>query len=105
MGLSTIQKVSSFICQLVYVSPADSFDDYIKIGETTVIATLKQFFCLDIPSIYDSVFLCLPETDHQAVIMAEYQERRFMVCKGIIDDMHWAWKNCPAGWAGEFEGQ
>ena len=19
--------------------------------------------------------------------------------------MHWAWKNCPAGWAGQFEGK
>lgn len=31
--------------------------------------------------------------------------RGFPGCKGSIDGMHWVWKNCPAGWAGQFQGK
>lgn len=37
--------------------------------------------------------------------MEDYEQRGIPGCKGSIDGMHRAWKNCPDGWAGEFEGK
>jgi hypothetical protein len=42
-GLSPIQKCTAAIRQLATGSPADGFDEYIKIGESTVVECLKLF--------------------------------------------------------------
>jgi len=35
-------------------------------------------------------------------ILRENEARGFLGMLGSIDYMHWAWKNCPKGWAGMF---
>ena len=42
-GLSPLQKCTAAIRQLAYGTPADSLDEYLKIGETTVVDCLKNF--------------------------------------------------------------
>jgi hypothetical protein len=39
------------------------------------------------------------------VILADYEQRGFPGCIGSVDGMHWAWKNCPTGWAGQYKGK
>ena len=90
--------------QLASGGAADSVDEYLRIGETTALATLK-IFIKDVCSIFGPEFLRPPNPDELKTIMAEYEERGFPGCKGSLDGMHWEWKNCPAGWAGQFQGK
>src|ERR1044072_277268 len=43
MGLSPLQKCTSAIRMLVYGSPADVVDEYVRIGESTSIECLQRF--------------------------------------------------------------
>lgn len=104
MGLSTIQKVTSCLRQLATGCAADSVDEYLRMGETTSLASLKRFI-LAIKSLFGPEFLRPPRPDELKTVMAEYEERGFPGCKGSIDGMHWQWKNCPAAWAGQFKGK
>ncbi|XP_057425964.1 uncharacterized protein LOC130719355 [Lotus japonicus] len=42
-GLSPLQKCTAAIRMLAYGSPADSVDEYVRIGESTAIECLKNF--------------------------------------------------------------
>ncbi|XP_047979174.1 uncharacterized protein LOC125221087 [Salvia hispanica] len=41
--LSTYQKCTAAIRQLAYAGPANMFDEYLQLGETTALTTLRQF--------------------------------------------------------------
>ncbi|XP_038695447.1 uncharacterized protein LOC119992726 [Tripterygium wilfordii] len=43
LGLSPLQKVTSAIRMLAYGASVDSVDDYVRIGESTAIESLKRF--------------------------------------------------------------
>ena len=83
---------------------ADSTDEYIQIGETTAIWMLN-FFIRHIIEIYGSKYLCKPNPEELKTIILEYKDHVFPGCVGSIDGMHWAWQNCPSGWAGQFMGK
>ena len=104
IGLSPQQKLTCAICQLAYGTSADSTDEYVRIGETTAIRTLK-FFTRHIIEIYRAEFLRTPNRDELKGILEENEERGFPGCLGSIDGMHWAWKNCPSGFAGQYKGK
>ena len=43
IGLSAIQKITAATCMLEYGVSADATDEYVKIGESTTIKSLKRF--------------------------------------------------------------
>ena len=43
LGLSTLQKVTAVFRMLAYGLPADATDEYVKIGESTAIESMKRF--------------------------------------------------------------
>ena len=43
LGLSSLQKITAAYRILVYGTPADSVDEYIRIGESTTIESLRRF--------------------------------------------------------------
>ena len=43
LGLSPLQKITAAFRMLAYGVPADATDEYVKIGESTVIESLKKF--------------------------------------------------------------
>lgn len=90
--------------QLAYGTSGDQMDEYLQIGETTANTTLRKFFG-GVVACFKSEFLQPPNPDELKQIMAEYEDRGFPGCKGSLDGMHWEWKNCPAGWAGQFQGK
>jgi hypothetical protein len=55
--------------------------------------------------IYGAKYLQKPNRKELTSILKENEERGFPGCIGGIDGMHWAWKNCPAGWAGQYKGR
>ncbi|XP_062099831.1 uncharacterized protein LOC133805681 [Humulus lupulus] len=44
LGLSSLQKITAVFRMLAYDIPADAADEYIKIGESTTIESLKRFY-------------------------------------------------------------
>ena len=98
MGLTVYQKVVCALKQLTLGIPADATDDYVGIGETTAILCLKLFM-KHINEIYGADYLRPPNHEELTRIMKEYELRGLPGCKGSLDGMHWAWKNCPLCWS------
>ena len=61
IGLSSLQKITAAYRILAYGTPADSVDEYIRIGESTAIESLRRF-C---ESCYCNVWRPLPEVTKQ----------------------------------------
>ncbi|XP_047943228.1 uncharacterized protein LOC125190074 [Salvia hispanica] len=102
IGLSTLQKCTSAIRQLAYAGPADMFDEYLQMGETTSLNVLRQF-CKGIREVFGPEFLRKPTPDEcQRLLDMHGAVHNFPGMMGSIDCMHWEWKNCPVAWKGQF---
>ncbi|XP_047942623.1 uncharacterized protein LOC125189384 [Salvia hispanica] len=62
IGLSTFQKCTAAIRQLDYDGPADMFDEYLQMGETTSLEVLRQF-CKGIQNVFGPELLRKPTSD------------------------------------------
>ncbi|XP_047979456.1 uncharacterized protein LOC125221382 [Salvia hispanica] len=101
-GLSTYLKCTAAIRQLAYAGPADMFDEYLQLGETTALTTLRQF-CNCIQAIFGPEYLRKPNADEcQRLIDMHGRVHNFSGMLGGIDCMHWEWRNCPVAWKGQF---
>ncbi|CAH9103581.1 unnamed protein product [Cuscuta epithymum] len=99
IGLSPLQKMVAAIRMLAYGCPADLLDEYVQIGETTAIESLKRF-CGAIIGIYEAKYLRKPNIDDIRMLLKEGETRGFSGMLGSLDCMHWQWKNCPTAWHG-----
>ncbi|XP_047942715.1 uncharacterized protein LOC125189484 [Salvia hispanica] len=101
-GLSTYQKCTVAIRQLAFAGPADMFDEYLQMGETTALKTLRQF-CKSIKAIFKGEYLRKPTGEEcQRLINMHGTVHHFPGMMGNIDCMHWEWRNCPVAWKGQF---
>ena len=101
-GLSTYQKCTAAIRQLAYAGPADMFDEYLQMGETTALKTLRQF-CKGIKELFKGEYLRKPTAEEcQRLINMHGTVHHFPGMMGSIDCMHWEWRNCPVAWKGQF---
>ncbi|XP_047961627.1 uncharacterized protein LOC125206416 [Salvia hispanica] len=99
IGLSTFQKCTSAIRQLAYAGPADMFDEYLQMGETTSLEVLRQF-CKGMREVFGPEFLRKPTPDEcQRLLDMHGAVHSFPGMLGSIDCMHWEWKN--ARWRGK----
>jgi hypothetical protein len=103
LGFSSLQKITAALRMLAYGVTADFMDEYLKIGEPTVIESLKKFVKAVI-SIFSEEYLRSPNNQDIARLLAEGKNRGFSGMLGSIDCMHWKWKNCPAAWQGMYSG-
>ena len=83
---------------------ADSLDENLEIGESTSNDILKKFI-QDVIEIFGPEYLRPPNPEELVEITKEYEVRGFPGFKGSLDGMHWVWKNCPAAWAGQYQGK
>uniref|UniRef100_A0A0D3BUP2 DDE Tnp4 domain-containing protein n=2 Tax=Brassica oleracea var. oleracea TaxID=109376 RepID=A0A0D3BUP2_BRAOL len=104
LGLSSIQKVTVVFRMLAYGLPADVVDEYIKIGESTTIESMKNF-CRAIVEIFSAQYLRSPTTDDVSRLLYIGEKQGFPGMLGSLDCMHWKWKNCPTAWAGQYAGR
>ncbi|XP_020249443.1 uncharacterized protein LOC109826833 [Asparagus officinalis] len=104
LGLSTLQKVTSAFRMLAYGTSADSTDEYVRIGESTVIVCLKRF-CRTIVEVYGDEYLRTPNVDDVARLLQKGEERGFPGILGSLDCMHWQWKNYPIAWVRQYSGR
>ena len=78
------------------------FDEYLQLGETTALTTLRQF-CNCIQAIFGPEYLRKPNADEcQRLIDMHGRVHNFTGMLGSIDCMHWEWRNCPVAWKGQF---
>ena len=89
---------------LAYGLPADATDEYVKIGESTSIESLKKF-CRTVMEIFSHQYLRRPNSTDIARLLHIGEERGFPGMLGSLDCMHWKWKNCPTSWAGQYAGR
>jgi hypothetical protein len=103
LGLSSLQKIIAALRMLAYGITGDLVDEYLKIGETTAIMSLK-LFVKSVISIFSDKYLRSPTNHDIAILLAVGQSRGFLGMLGSIDCMHWKWNNCPVGWKGMYSG-
>jgi hypothetical protein len=101
-GFSTEQKMTGCLRVLAYGTAADSFDEYIRMAESTLLEYL-ELFCDAIISMYSSFYLRKPTAEDLQYILSLHSSRGFPGKLGSLDVMHWEWKNCPMGWAGQYQ--
>lgn len=88
---------------VAYGCSADAIDDYVRIGEDTVLESVRRF-AKAVIEIYGPEYLRAPNEEDTDRLLAENEERGWPGMIGSIDCMHWTWKNCPAGWKGQYKG-
>ncbi|XP_042410072.1 uncharacterized protein LOC121999455 [Zingiber officinale] len=103
LGLSSLQKVTATLRILAYGVGADLLDEYVRIGETTTIKSMKLFVKAVI-SIFGGEYLRSPNSKDIARLLAVGEKRGFSCMLGSIECMHWKWKNCPTTWRGMYTG-
>lgn len=104
LGYSTFQKVTAALRMLCYGAPADSLDEYLRMSETVIIASMKKF-CEAVIGVFGDKYLRKPNEEDITLLLEVGKERGFPGMLGSIDCMHWAWKNCPTAWQGQFTGK
>ena len=103
LGLSSLQKVTAAFRILTYGTPADSVDEYVRIGESIAIESLRRFVQAVIAVFGDEYLRPLNNNDI-ARLLAIGEQRGFPGMLGSIDCMHWKWKNCSTAWQGMYTG-
>src|SRR5262249_39608216 len=103
LGLSSLQKVTAAMRMLAYGVSADSVADYVRIGESTAIESLKKFVEA-IVAVFGNEYLRSPNNTDLTRLLAIGEQRGFPGMLGSIDCMHWKWKKCPVAWHGMYSG-
>ncbi len=91
VGLSGIQKITAAMRQLAYGTPADAVEEYIRIGETTAILSLKKF-CASVIDVFGGQYLRAPTNNDVNKLLDIRAARGLPGMLGSVDCMHWTWK-------------
>ncbi|XP_030969673.1 uncharacterized protein LOC115989949 [Quercus lobata] len=97
LGLSSLQKITAALRMLAYGVAADFMDEYVRIGESTAIESMKKFVQA-VVDIFSKEYLRSPNNEDIARLLVNGERRGFPGMLGSIDCMHWKWKNCPTAW-------
>lgn len=104
MGAHPIQKVTAALRMLAYGASADQLDEWIRLGESTVLEALKRFIAA-VNKSFGKEYLRAPNKEDTLRLLKQNLERGFPGCIGSIDCWHWSWKNCPTAWKGHYSGK
>ena len=99
ISLSPLQKCTAAIRVLAYGSPADTVDEYLRLGETTT-RLCVEIFLEGIIYLFGDEYLRRPTPADLQRLLDVGEQRGFPGMIGNIDCMHWEWKNCPTAWKG-----
>ncbi|XP_039780809.1 uncharacterized protein LOC120648121 [Panicum virgatum] len=103
LGGSPIQKSIVAVWMLAYGVLADFLDDYVRLGESTIIECLKHFVKAFV-EVFSEQYLRAPNAEDTARLMAINHARGWPGMLGSIDCMHWKWDKCPTAWRGAYTG-
>nr|XP_043630217.1 protein ALP1-like [Erigeron canadensis] len=100
--LNIFQKCTSAIRQLAYGSTVDQLDEYLEMGAQTSADSLNSFYKC-VVQLYHAEFLRKPTQEDVNHVTAKYEAvHGFPGMLGIVDCMHWAWRNCPTAWQDQY---
>ncbi|XP_062112939.1 uncharacterized protein LOC133824088 [Humulus lupulus] len=88
LRLSGLQKVTTVFRMLAYGVLADATNEYIKIGESTALESLKRF-CSAVIEVFGTRYLRLPNADKVARLLYIGESQGFSGMLGSLDCMHW----------------
>ena len=88
---------------LVYGVSGDLINEYVRIGETTTLKSLKKFVTAVI-DVFSEEYLRKPNNEDITRLLAQGKRRSFPGMLGSIHCMHWKWKNYPSAWKDQYCG-
>jgi hypothetical protein len=88
LGFSSLQKITVALRMLAYGVTADFMDEYVRMGESTAIESLKKFVKA-VVSIFSDEYLRSPNNENIARLLEVGQSLGFPGMLGSIDCMHW----------------
>ena len=94
-----MQKLTAVFRMLTYGVAADATDEYVRIGESTALRSLRRFVKAVI-EVFGEEYLRSPNENDIHRLLALGNERGFPGMLGSLDCMHWRCKNCPSALQG-----
>jgi hypothetical protein len=88
---------------LAYGIPANLIDEYLRIGETTAIESLRAFVKAIVEGFGDW-YLRAPNEADICRLLSIGEQRGFPGMLGSIDRMYWKWEKCSIAWHGMYTG-
>ena len=88
LGLSCLQKLVAAFRMIAYGVAADATDDYVRIGESTALESLRRFVIV-VVQVFGPEYMRLPNEQDTARLLAIGESRGFPGMLGSIDCMHW----------------
>jgi hypothetical protein len=82
---------------------ADLVDDWLYIGESTAIKSMR-LFVKSLVEIFGDRYLRAPNEEDTTRLMQYSESIGFRGMLGSIDCMHWPWERCPSSLHGQFTG-
>ncbi|XP_048624153.1 uncharacterized protein LOC106448291 [Brassica napus] len=101
-GLSPLQKCTAAIRMLAYGQSGDTYDEYLRLGDSTTRLCLANFTDA-IMLLFGDEYLRSPTAEDLQRLIDVGEVRGFPGMIGSIDCMHWEWKNCPTAWKVKFK--
>ncbi|XP_033133382.1 uncharacterized protein LOC117127360 [Brassica rapa] len=98
-GLSALQKCTAAIRMLAYGQSGDTYDEYLRLGDSTSRLCLANFTDAII-QLFGNEYLQKPTAEDLQRLLDVGEVRGFPGMISSIDCMHWEWKNCPTAWKG-----
>ncbi|XP_050257552.1 uncharacterized protein LOC126702767 [Quercus robur] len=95
--------ITAALRMLAYGVSGDLIDEYVRIGETTVLESMKKFITAVI-DVFSEEYLRKPNNEDIARLLAHGECRGMPGMLGSIDCIHWKWKNCPSVWKCQYCG-
>ncbi|XP_062225028.1 uncharacterized protein LOC133923789 [Phragmites australis] len=84
LGLSALQKVTAVFRMIAYDAPVDSLDECLRLGENTIIKSMRRFVHV-IVDVFGDEYLRSPNDEDIACLLAINERRGFPGMLGSID--------------------
>ncbi|XP_075658856.1 uncharacterized protein LOC142628695 [Castanea sativa] len=89
LGLSSLQKITDALRMLAYGVLGDLIDEYVRIGETTILESLKKFVTTVI-NVFSEEYLRKPNNENIARLLAHGERRDFPAQEAYKKDVEHA---------------